>query len=355
LPANQGLNAQRKIRHWYWASVFMNRYSGSIESTSARDYLDVEAWLKDDTAEPLLLQEFKARFKSIELRKETKRGTSVYNGIFNLLVLQGARDWMTGKVPQHGDLDDHHIVPESWGAKNLKNKSIHTILNRTPLSADTNRNVINNSLPNKYLPQLISNNCGTKVRDILESHFISPAAQEILLREPFKPDDFEAFIVERQRTIQEAIENLLIKERLDLSTQLRELDESVEQTELALRKLIVDAFNADASQLPPHVIHKVNERVEKAAKKNAALDKDIYKVLPGMLEYCDLRELQETITSRATWPQFEPRFINKETLATKFGQLAELRNCICHSRTVDDITRKEGEAAVLWFNQVIEK
>src|SRR5947209_5402626 len=134
LPANRQLDAQRKIRHWYWASVFTNRYSGSVESTAARDFLDVKAWLDDDIAEPALILEFKSRFKNLELRKETKRGTSVYNGIFNLLVLQGARDWMTGNVPQHGDLDDHHIVPQAWGTKRLQGNLVHTILNRTPLS-----------------------------------------------------------------------------------------------------------------------------------------------------------------------------------------------------------------------------
>lgn len=355
LPANQRLDAQRKIRHWYWASVFMNRYSGSVESTSARDFLDVVAWLGDDAAEPALIQDFKARFKSLELRKEIKRGTSVYNGIFNLLILQGARDWMTGHVPQHGDLDDHHIVPASWGAKNVKNNVIHSILNRTPLSADTNRVVINDRLPNTYLPELISNNGEAAVLSILESHFISPAAQEILLRDPFGPDDFEAFIVERQRTIQEAIENLLIKERLDLSPQLRELDGSIEQTELALREIIHGKFDGDASRLPQHVVQKVNDRVEKAAKKNAALDTEKYQALSGMLEFCDLRELQEIITSKSTWVQFEPIFANKETLAAKFGQLAELRNSIRHSRTVDEVTRKEGEAAILWFKQVLRK
>ena len=43
--------------------------------------------------------------RALDLRHETKRGTSVYNGIFNLLVLRGARDWMAGTVPQYGDLD----------------------------------------------------------------------------------------------------------------------------------------------------------------------------------------------------------------------------------------------------------
>ncbi|HEY3415318.1 MAG TPA: hypothetical protein VGM23_00410, partial [Armatimonadota bacterium] len=74
---------------------------------------------------------------------------------------------------------------------------------------------------------------------------------------------------------------------------------------------------------------------------------------PGKLEYCDLRELQDTISSKALWPCFEARFTNKETLSGKFGQLVELRNGIRHSRTVDDITRKEGEAAILWFERVL--
>ncbi len=182
------------------------------------------------------MPEFAARFRNLELRKEVKRGTSVYNGIFNLLVLQGARDWMTGDVPQHGDLDDHHIVPLSWGKKNLNGNVIGSILNRTPLSADTNRNVISDRLPNEYLPELIKQSGDNTVRAILESHFISPTALTILLRDPFTPDDFDAFIGERQRAIQDAIENLLIKDRLDLAPQLRELDSKVEVVELRLRE-----------------------------------------------------------------------------------------------------------------------
>lgn len=46
LEAVRQLDAQRKIRHWYWASVFTNRYSGSVESTSARDYLDVKGMVR---------------------------------------------------------------------------------------------------------------------------------------------------------------------------------------------------------------------------------------------------------------------------------------------------------------------
>jgi hypothetical protein len=355
VPANAQLDAQRKIRHWYWASVFTNRYSGSVESTTARDYLDVKAWFENDAAEPALIAEFLGRFKTLDLRRETRRGTSVYNGIFNLLVLRGARDWMTGNVPQYGDLDDHHIVPQSWGRDQGVGSIIDSILNRTPLTADTNRKVISDRLPNAYLPELIAANGESTVRAILESHFISPAAFDILRRDPFGPEDFETFLAERQRTLQDAIEDLLVKERLDLPPQLRELDAQVEAVELALRRTIEKTLGGDAARLPPHVLQKIDERLLAAAKKNAALDLEYYKTLAGKLEYADLREIQDAILSKASWANFQTQFANKETLAKHFDQLAELRNGIRHSRTVDEVTRKEGEAALLWFQQVLAK
>ncbi len=353
LPPSRQLDAERKIRHWYWASVFTNRYSGSVESTSARDFLDVNAWFADDAAEPALLEEFRARFRALDLRKESRRGTSVYNGIFNLLVLRGARDWMTGGVPQYGDLDDHHIVPKSWGKEQGLGALVDTILNRTPLTAETNRNVIRDILPSAYLPPLIEENGEATVRATLESHFISPVGFDILLRDPFAPSDFEAFIAERQQTIQDAIEDLLIKERLDLPPQLRELDARIEAIELRLRLAIDDTLNGEPSRLPPHVREKVEERLRSAARKNPALDLAHYRTLAGKLEYCDLRELQDITSGRPLWPEFDARFGSKEMLATRFGQLSELRNGIRHTRTVDQVTRMDGEAALLWFQQVL--
>jgi hypothetical protein len=210
-------------------------------------------------------------------------------------------------------------------------------------------------LPNAYLPELIKQNGENTVRSILESHFISPAGLAILLRAPFTPDDYDAFISERQRTIQDAIENLLIKERLDLEPHLRELDGKVESVELRLRTLIHNKIGDDPAKLPPHVAQKINERISRALKKNASMDAGRYTTVAGMLEYFDLREIQDTIVAKPLWPLFESTFANRESLAAKFDQLAELRNGIRHSRSVSQVTRMEGEASILWFNQVLGK
>jgi hypothetical protein len=82
-------------------------------------------------------------------------------------------------------------------------------------------------------------------------------------------------------------------------------------------------------------------------RKNPALSSDHYRSLTRQLQYFDLHELQDTITNKALWSEFESRFGTKEALAARFGQLAGLRNAIRHSRTVDEITRTDGEAALL--------
>lgn len=352
LPDYNQLDAQRKIRQWYWASVFLNRYSGAVESTTARDFLDVKDWFANENNEPTLISEFRERFRSIDLLRETRRGTSVYNGIFNLLVLNGARDWITSHAPQHDDLDDHHIVPRAWGRqRNIE--EVDSILNRTPLSANTNRNAIGNRLPNKYLPELIANSGEDMVREILESHLISPVALDILLRDPFTPEDFREFLGERQRTIREAIEDLLIKARLDLPPRLRRIDSDIESVELGIRQFIVRTLEDDAAVLPQHIQKKIGDRLQQAVRRTPALDLNSFHALSARLEYADIRELEDILATKALWGYFEDSFKSKEQLAIRFDQLAQLRNSIRHSRQVDEITLKDGEAAILWFCQVL--
>src|SRR5262249_7902399 len=149
--------------------------------------------------------------------------------------------------------------------------------------------------------------------------------------------------------------NLLIKERLDLVPHLRDLDTSIENIELGLRRTIEVTLMGDSALIPDHIMCSVDERASKSRKKSAMFDADRYSTLAGRLEFFDLRELQDLIQNKALWDKFQVRFLGKEAFASKINQLAELRNGIRHSRAVDEVTRKEGEAAILWFDQVLKK
>lgn len=353
LPHWSRASGLRKTALWYWASVIMQRYSGSVESTAAKDFSAVKAWFQDDETVPPVVGDFKRSFRALDLRTEVRPGNSIYNGFFNLLVVNGARDWVTGKLPVTGRADDHHIVPQRFMKELGLGGRIDTILNRTPLSPDTNRQIIRDRLPNKYLPEWINQAGEEHVRKTLASHLISPAGMSILMRDPFTSPDFDEFIAERDHAFKDAVDRLILHERTTLDPETRDLDEQIEQVELGVRALVAYVLGGDKSLLPSHIRQKAEGRSGADLKKRPALDPGYYGRLEGLLEYIDFQDLREVITSAVLWDRFEPLFKSKGVVETRWNQLADLRNAIRHSRPLDNVLRHDGQAALTWFKQVL--
>ena len=338
-------DATRKIRHWYWASVFTNRYSGSVESRAAQDFLGVTAWFESDENRPSVIDEAERSLQTVDLGGLRKKGDAVYNGVFNLLVINGARDWATGMIARPDDIDDHHIIPQSWGRPiEAIGGAIDTILNRTPLSAETNRRYINDRLPNQYLPEWVERDTEVEVRRILSTHLISDYAFDVLLRKPFTPDDFREFIAERQRSVLDALQRV-VGNVLDLSPPIRVVDEAIEKIELRLREIIAETLEQDPGRVPPHLVQQFQERLNGSGFASPP-GSSSPRGLSELLIFSDLRQLEEILTHRTTWIEFQARFSNKQDLKVKFSQLANLRNVIRHSRPIDPSVRLDGEAAV---------
>ena len=350
------LDVRDKLKKWYWSSVFTNKYSSSVESTAAKDFQDLKRWFSDDTNEIDSVTEFIIEYKTMALENE-KKNSAKYNAIFNLMIIKGAKDWSTFDLPEYGDLDDHHIVPQSWGKEvdGIGDK-INTILNRTPLAPETNRVIIRKQLPNVYLKKMFDDNSlnPDKVYKVLESHFISKKAVEILLRENFNKDDYFEFINERKKTIIEAIEKTIISDEIDLPDNLKELNEDLQTLELALRDLLADILNQISSNpfkdfVPGDIQEKVYLRINQCFKRNPHYDSEEFEKFRKKLDYFDLQEYCKLITLNNVWGHFEGMFRNKQQLQDRFSKLGELRNAIRHIRMVDDVTRLDGEAAIKWF------
>lgn len=193
------VDINQQIRQWYWASIFLSRYSSSVESTAAKDFTDLKKWF-NDPQQPLECVKDVVRFIEEMDFKRLRKGSAIYTAIFNMLILNEARDWYTYELPEYDSLDDHHIVPQSWGKKNVGD-DINSIMNRVPLSADTNRKIIRDTLPNLYLKEMFTHNNEEEIYNVLESHLISKECVEILLREPFTKEDYYDFITEREKTV----------------------------------------------------------------------------------------------------------------------------------------------------------
>lgn len=200
---------ESKIKKWYWSSIFTKNYSSAVESQATKDFYDMRKWFADDNNYPGVIEQCNNEINYLDLKSEDNQSSSIYKAIFDILILKGAKDWNKFVLPEYSKLADHHIVPYSWGRKNI-GLEINSILNRTPLADETNRKIIRDRLPNVYLQEMFTK--AKKKEDIyklLETHLISRKGVEILLRKNFSKNDYKEFMEERKKTILKEIKNIL--------------------------------------------------------------------------------------------------------------------------------------------------
>jgi len=200
---------EEKIRTWYWSSIFTKNYSSAVESQIAKDFIEMKTWFLDDDKVPSVIQDARRIVSNLDLESEENQNSSIYKAIFCILVKKGAKDFITYELPTYTVLEDHHIVPKSWGIKNNV-KYINSILNRTPISDVTNKKIMCDNLPNIYLRRMLKNSKNQKdVYELLRTHLISEKAVEFLLKKDFGPEDFKKFLEERKKLIMREIINLV--------------------------------------------------------------------------------------------------------------------------------------------------
>ena len=89
------------------------------------------------------------------------RYSAAYKGIHVLLMgyEYGCKDFVTGKPTDvmtffKDKIDIHHIFPRAWcKRKGIPDKVFNSIVNKTPLSAESNR-FIGGDAPSKYLKRI---------------------------------------------------------------------------------------------------------------------------------------------------------------------------------------------------------
>ena len=130
------------------------------------------------------------------------------------------------------------------------------------------------------------------------------------------------------------------------------LDKRIDGIERSVRSLIGTALENRFDMVPANVAQKVQDRIAAAKRRDPLLDHARLAELAEWLEFADLRELQDVVLNKLLWPRFETAFQSKSITELRFGQMAELRNCLRHSRHINLVVEKEGEAAVIWFEEM---
>ncbi|MEM9078778.1 MAG: DUF262 domain-containing protein [Bacteroidota bacterium] len=207
-----------KINKWYWASVFGERYAGSVESKITKDYKEVFTWFDDESKVPEVVSAMRDILnKTFNLRDKDNAGNSVYKGVFNLLFINDSKDFYEEDKLKYKkeDLDDHHIFPKKYLENKEVDSNVNCILNRTLIHGTTNKSISKKS-PSDYLQIMLDKlKSEEKVKQLLSQHFIDSEmygimkdAKEDSPKEKVK-ELFERFIELRDRNIKRTINSLI--------------------------------------------------------------------------------------------------------------------------------------------------
>lgn len=202
-------NVKNKIKQWYWCGVFGELYGSANETRYVVDVVGVMDWISNPSAElPRTVQD--AYFNPTRLLTLQTRQSAAYKGVMALILKNHSQDFISGREMDFSaykseNIDIHHIFPSDYcETENLPKKKWNSIINKTPISYSTNRQ-IGGVAPSKYLSKIEHDGkVNPEILDeYLSSHWISSRC--------CRGDDFDNHIVYRAKKILDAIQSAMGK------------------------------------------------------------------------------------------------------------------------------------------------
>lgn len=205
---------KNKIAQWFWCGVFSGNYGSGItfEKVLLAE-LQVSEWiLGKENKMPGRVGN--SSFYKSKLLKLKGKNSPQFKGLCALLMQDDCRDFLTDyPIDSQKYFDEkiemHHIFPQAWCKNNnLDPNKYNSVVNKTPLSAETNRKIGRKS-PSEYLKVIMKESKMGKnqMEEILRSHNIEPLH--------LWNDDFDSFFTQRKETLIQKIEKAMGKKVID--------------------------------------------------------------------------------------------------------------------------------------------
>jgi len=354
-----------KFLYWMFVAQLFGRYSGSSESYLDRDLNDLKQTNKVDT----LIDNLRMfRGSNLKLTADDfyLQGTNskIFNIFYAALRSQNARDWLDTNLVLYNknvgvrhQLEKHHVFPKSLlykgqfnAKKSVDKRLVNEIANMAFITEKSNKEIGSTS-PHIYLPKV--------PQQELQKQFI-PVDPHL-----WDVEHYLDFLSERRRLLSEGINRFLHQYYTSTAYQIipkdvEHLNWRIEQIELALRDRLCEILEGEAEENPytefvqSHIQEKVNRRLDTWIKKNPGEDRQQFLNFRKQLNFFDIQEYKDIICYKSNWGYFEDLFGSKPNVELRFRQLGDLRNTIRHSRDINEIIIKEGEAAISWFGSILK-
>lgn len=199
-----------RLMRWFWSGALGELYGRTTETRLSIDVDELPDWilgLNDD--EPRTVAT--ATFQEQRLYSLKTRASAAYLALYAMLMAKHPSDWVHDEAidlahRHHLDVDIHHIFPKDWCAKQgIDSTRMDCIVNKTGLSAKTNRHIVRGSAPSRYLARTTkaAKVSADEMDELLRQHYVDPAA--------LRADDFDAFFDARKEAIIALVERAMGK------------------------------------------------------------------------------------------------------------------------------------------------
>lgn len=196
---------QKRLRRWFKCIVYTGAYAQGTNMALSFDVPAVVRWLMDgadDAKEPRTVSGADIMQKKIRFATR-KASPSFHNAIGTSIIRSSPLDFATGRpLTAHdyadGGHDLHHVFSVKWcRANNIPDELMDSIVNKTPISIRTNRQIGGKS-PSEYIADLEASGLSPdEVDAILKSHGIDAAF--------LRADDFYGFFEQRLSSLTEMV------------------------------------------------------------------------------------------------------------------------------------------------------
>jgi hypothetical protein len=346
---------QAWIEKWFWRSSFGFRYSSAAPTRIGEDRILFDQLISG--SEPAFDLRLNLDASSLVKVRMTFTRSSVRNAFLCLLAIKEPRhlvnntklDLVNGDISDFTSTERHHIFPQAFLRDHGPvGADVHSLPNFCFLPAELNKRILD-AAPATYVAELRAENPGFD--EALASHLVKDGAGSGIAE-----NDYFQFLGSRSKLLIDEIHRLC---GLVTTPREGERKSAADKLEERLRELIDERmgrqFGADywKQKIPENIRTSVDDRIADTLRKNPDMKPADLAATRRKLDFCNVMDYCNIIANNGNWPAFSDVFKKQPQFQDYIAKFSDYRNNIAHGRPMPELTRMNGEVALLWFSSVL--
>lgn len=353
-----------QIGNWFWGACLSNRYGSTLEAKTEEDCVNFDLLLEgkeptfnflidwDSLKEKIISQPYNLRNAFV------KTLLCLYSYAEPKNIVDGSDVILDGVFSGYYKHQLHHIFPVEYMNREQHDNAqyINSVANIMLIPALTN-NHISDKAPGDYFPLLAAGfeSAARQVSlvDILNKHHYISGLKE----SGIETNDYELFLNKRAERLVSILRTLTgVSGRAEGMVDTEPV-QAVDSIEIRIRSIIDEKLSSSIegsywdTSVPADIRTAVDMKMADHLRRHPYYSIEEYEQDSVRLRFMDIMDYCKIIL--VNWELFGKYFGSKTETERYFVAYKNYRNVLKHPRGVDEVEKKNGEAALIWIERVL--